>query len=62
MTALRKKMDPDMLDTLIFLKANRDLWPDARVIQLMINKLSEEETVEEQDEPEDNVEVNEFDI
>ena len=38
MSALRKKMDPDSLNMLLFLKANRFLWRDARTIQEMLNQ------------------------
>ena len=38
MTALRKKMDPDSLNMLLFLKANRFLWRDARTVQEMLNE------------------------
>ena len=30
MTALRKKMDPDSLDMLMFVKTNKELWPNAK--------------------------------
>ena len=43
MTALRKKMDPDSLDMLMFLKANRELWPDARTVQHLLDSLTAEE-------------------
>ena len=43
MTALRKKMDPDSLDMLMFLKANRELWPDARTMQHLLDSLTAEE-------------------
>ncbi len=41
MTALRKKMDPDTLNMILFLKANRELWPNAAIIQMIINDLKE---------------------
>ena len=40
MTALRKKMDPDSLDMLMFLKANKELWPDARTVQHLLDSLT----------------------
>ena len=43
MTALRKKMDPDSLDMLMFLKANRELGPDARTMQHLLDSLTAEE-------------------
>ena len=43
MTALRKKMDPDSLDMLMFLKANRELRPDARTMQHLLDSLTADE-------------------
>ena len=40
MTAIRKKMDPDSLDMLMFLKANMELWPDAKVAQRLLDSLT----------------------
>ena len=40
MTTLRKKMDPDSLDMLMFLKANKELWPDARTVQHLLDWLT----------------------
>ena len=40
MTALRKKMDPDSLDMLMFLKANKELWPDAKSVQHLLDSLT----------------------
>ena len=40
MTALRKKMDPDSLDMLMFLKANKELWPDAKAVQRLLDSLT----------------------
>ena len=40
MTALRKKMDPDSLDMLMFLKANKELWPDAKAAQRLLDSLT----------------------
>ena len=37
MTPLRRKMDPDFLNMLLFLKANRKLWPNAGIIQKILN-------------------------
>ncbi len=39
MTALRKKMDPDTLNMILFLKANRELWSIAAIIQKIFNDL-----------------------
>ena len=36
MSPLRRKMDPDSLNMLLFLKANRKLWVNARIIQQKI--------------------------
>lgn len=40
MTTVRKKMDPDSLDMLMFLKANKELWPDARTVQHLLDSLT----------------------
>ena len=40
MTASRKCMDPDSLDMLMFLKANKELWPDARTVQNLLDSLT----------------------
>ena len=40
MTALRKSMDPDSLDMLMFLKANKELWPDAKAAQRLLDSLT----------------------
>ena len=37
MTALRRKMDPSSLNMLLFLKANRKLWPNASIVQKILN-------------------------
>ena len=37
MTALRRKMDPDSLNMFLFLRANRKLWPNAGIIQKILN-------------------------
>ena len=42
MTSLRKKMDPDSLEMLMFLKANKTFWPDARSMQEIFDRLTEE--------------------
>ena len=39
MTALRKCMDPDSLDVLMFLKANKELGPDDREMQVVLDSL-----------------------
>ena len=40
MSPLRRKMVPDSLNMLLFLKANRKLWADARIIQKILNDRS----------------------
>ena len=64
MSPLRRKMDPDCsLNMLLFLKANRKLWANARIIQKILNDRpgvdadddaladeSEDETIEDYDE------------
>ncbi len=40
MTALRKCMDPDSMDMLMFLKANKELWSDARTVQNLLDSLT----------------------
>jgi len=37
MTALRKKMHPSSLNMILFLKANRHFWPNAFLIQKILN-------------------------
>ena len=37
MSVLRKKMDPSTLNMLLLLKANKKLWPDASIIQKILN-------------------------
>ena len=37
MTPLRRKIDPDSLNMLLFLKANRKLWSNAGIIQKILN-------------------------
>jgi hypothetical protein len=63
MSPLRRKMDPDCsLNVLLFLKANRKLWANARIIQKILNDRpgvdadddaladeSEDETIEDYD-------------
>ena len=62
MSPLRRKMDPDSLNMLLFLKANRKLWANARIIQKILNDRpgvdadddaladeSEDETIEDYD-------------
>ena len=46
---LRKRMKASTLETLLFLNANRNLWPDASIIQKIIdtpNDDDEEPTTE----------------
>ena len=43
MTALRKKMDSDSLDMLVFLMVDKKLWPGTRNVQEMLDLLTEEE-------------------
>ena len=49
MSALRKSMKPDTLNMLLLLKANRSMWPDARTIQTIINSLSAEQLIDDDD-------------
>ena len=58
MTALRKKMDPDSLDMLMFLKANKELWPDAKAVQRLLDSLTPDDwaNVDVGDEEEDSLE------
>ena len=37
MSELRKSMDPSTLNVLLMLKANKKLWPDASIIQKILN-------------------------
>ena len=39
-------MDPDSLDMLMFLESNKELWPDAREIQLLLDSLTAVERAE----------------
>lgn len=43
-------MKPDTLNMLLLLKANRSMWPDARTIQTIINSLSAEQLIDDDDE------------
>ena len=36
-------MNPDSLDMLMFLKVNKELWPDARTMQLLLDSLTPDE-------------------
>ena len=58
MTALRKKMDPDSLDMLMFLKANKELWPDAKAVQRLLDSLTPDDwaNADVGDEEEDSLE------
>ena len=40
MSATRKNMNPDSLNMLLFLKANRRLWPKPSMIQKILNDLA----------------------
>ena len=60
MTSLRKKMDPDSLEMLMFLTANKTLWPDARSMQVIFDRLTGDELLEEDDH--DDEDINEFDL
>ena len=33
-------MDPDSLGMLMFLKANKELWPDAKAVQHLLDSLT----------------------
>ena len=37
MSELRKSVDPSTLNMLLMLKANKKLWPDASIIQKILN-------------------------
>ena len=37
MSATRKNMNPDSLNMLLFLRANRHLWPNPSIIQKILN-------------------------
>ena len=39
-------MDPDSLDMLMFLRANKELWPDARAMQVFLDLLTADEGAE----------------
>ncbi len=41
MTALRKNVDPDTLNMILFLKASREFQPKAAIMQKIINDLKE---------------------
>ena len=50
LSSLRRSMHPKTLNMLLFLKANRHLWPDAMIIQLILDDEGDEiEDSEEED-------------
>ena len=55
-------MDPDSLEMLMFLKANKTFWPDARSMQGIFDRLTGDELLEEEEEDHDDEEINEFDL
>lgn len=62
MTSLRKKMDPDSLEMLVFLRANKTLWPDARSMQAVFDRLTGDELLQEEEDDNDDEDINEFDL
>ena len=62
MTSLRKKMDPDSLEMLMFLKVNKTFWPNARSMQEIFDRLTGDELLEEEEDDHDDEEINEFDL
>jgi hypothetical protein len=65
MSALRKKMHPDSLNTLLFLKANRHLWSNASIIHKILNDMKNK-NIDDNDietdiaEDEDDSDIDEF--
>ena len=57
MTATRKKMNPDSLNMLLFLKANRKLWLNSTIIQKILNERKKEgfDDDDNDDEAEDEI-------
>ena len=60
-------MDPDTLNMLLFLKMNMSLWPDARIIQEILNTQTAGDLEEDEandamarDEESDDEEVDEY--
>ena len=56
-SATRKKMNPDSLNMLLFLKANRKLWLNSTIIQKILNERKKEGLNDEDndDEAEDEI-------
>ena len=50
MCTLRKRMSPATLNMRLFLKANRQLWQDARIIQEILDELTEQEPSDDEQE------------
>ena len=57
MSATRKKMNPDSLNMLLFLKANRKLWLNSTIIQNILNERNKEgfDDDDNDDEAEDEI-------
>ena len=63
MTSLRKKMDPDTLEMLVLLKANKEFWQDARTMQGILDEQGGgDELPEPDDDDEEEEDINEFDL
>lgn len=69
MTDRRSHMSPETLQIIMILKLNKSLWPNEKIVQEILDKLSEEQyeseddddASDEEDNEEDNEEVSEED-
>ena len=51
-SVLRKRMHPTTLNMLLFLKANRQLWPDASIFQSILNEYGDDDVTDDGSEDE----------
>jgi hypothetical protein len=52
-TPVRSSMDPDTLEVFLFLKANKDLWENPKVMQEIIDQLKAANNGADDDDDED---------
>ena len=55
LSSLCRSMHPETLNMLLFLKANRHLWPDAMIIQLILDDEGDDDDEIEDSEEEDDM-------
>ena len=49
MTDRRSHMSPETLEIIMILQLNKSLWPNEKIVQEVLDKLSEEEQYESED-------------